>query len=111
MHFVDREFVCERLKISPWSSYRILRPTNIHYISTDEVIACLNKSAKREDRLDYIPSDLVTAEDMEKETGIPARKLMLWTRRRRKVIPHFRITKAITRFRKSTTLQWLKDNG
>jgi len=108
MHLVSREFLCERLKLSRWASYKLVPATSIRLISSDDVIALLNSSRRaREDEVDFIPSDVIKAEDAEVEFGIPARKLMLWTRRSRNVAPHFRFNKQTTRFRKETLRKWI----
>lgn len=114
MHFVTREFVCERLKVSAWASYKFVPANDIHRIQSDRVIAVLNGSRKaHEPELDYIPSDIITPEEAERETGIPAKTLLTWTRRSVKVPPHYRLNKQTTRFRRSSLSAWLdrRTNG
>jgi len=109
MHFISREFVCDRLKVSRWASYKLVPPTSIHLISSDDVIALLNGSRRaHEPEVDFIPSDVITAEEAESRFGIPAKKLMRWTRRSTRVAPHFRINKQTTRFRADTLEKWLE---
>lgn len=107
MFFVSRRFVCERLGISPWASYGFFSATESGLIPSDRVIALLNRSRKaRELELDFIPSDVVTAEELSERTGIPAKKLLAWTRRKKNVPPHFRMNKQTTRFRVSSFDEW-----
>lgn len=109
MFYVTRKFVCERLRISAWASYGMFRATDIGRLPSDRVIALLNRSRKaNEGRLDFIPSDIVTADELETETGIPARKILAWTRRSVKIPPHFRFNKQTTRFRRSSFGAWLE---
>lgn len=108
MFYVSRKFICERLGVSKWASYGMFAATSIGRIPSDRVIALLNESRKAgEERLDFIPSDIVTADQLAEETGIPAHSILVWTRRRVKVPPHFRINKQTTRFRRSSFAAWL----
>lgn len=83
--------------------------TDIGRIPSDRVTALLNRSRRNgEEEIDYIPSDIVTADELAAETGIPAHTIMVWTRRKRKVPPFFRINKQTTRFRRSSFNAWLE---
>lgn len=105
---VTRQFVNERLAIGKWQSYGLVKASYLAYVSTDDVIALLNRARRgREDELDFIPSDIITPEQAEVETGIPARRLLLWTRRRKKVPPHFHLNNKTIRFRRSSLSAWL----
>ena len=109
MHYITRDFICERLKVSRWASYGFVSATSIHRVPSDRVIALLNRSRKaREEELDYIPSDIITPDEAESEFGIPASSLLAWTRRSVKVPPHFRLNKQTTRFRRSSLSAWLE---
>lgn len=109
MHYVTREFVCERLKVSLWASYKFAPATSIRRIQSDSVIAVLNRSRKaREKEIDFIPSDIVTPDEASEETGIPAKTLVTWTRRAVKAPPHYRLNKQTTRFRLSSLNEWLE---
>lgn len=109
MFYVTRSFVCERLGISAWASYGLFAATDVGRIPSDRVTSLLNRSRKaHEEELDFIPSDIVTAETLEKETGIPAKTILRWTRRTKKIPPHFRINKQTTRFRRSSFNAWLE---
>ena len=108
MFYVSRKFITERLHISMWASYGLFPATSIGRIPSDRVIDLLNRSRKAgEEKLDFIPSDIVTADQLAEETGIPAHSILVWTRRRVKVPPHFRINKQTTRFRRSSFSAWL----
>lgn len=109
MHYVTRQFVCERLKLSLWTSYRFVPANDVHRIRTDRVIDILNSSRRANEKaLDFIPSDILTPEQAEEETGIPAKTLLTWTRRAVKVPPHYRLNKQTTRFRRSSLAEWLE---
>lgn len=109
MFYVTRQFLCDRLHVSKWASYGLFKATDIGRIPSDRVIALLNGSRKAgEEKLDFIPSDIVTADQLAEETGIPAHSILVWTRRRVKVPPHFRINKQTTRFRRSSFAAWLE---
>lgn len=109
MFYVTRQFVCDRLGVSPWASYGMFRATDIGRIPSDRVTSLLNRSRRAgEEEVDYIPSDIVTAEQLSEETGIPAHSIMVWTRRTKKVPPHYRINKQTTRFRRSSFAAWLE---
>lgn len=95
--------------MSLWTSYALFSATEIGHIPSDRVIDVLNRSRKAgEERLDFIPSDIVTADQLAEETGIPAHSILVWTRRKVKVPPHFRINKQTTRFRRSSFAAWLE---
>ena len=108
MFYITRSFICDRLRISKWVSYDLFRATGIGRIPSDRVIDLLNGSRRAgEERLDYIPSDIVTADQLAEETGIPAHSILVWTRRKVKVPPHYRITNQTIRFRRSSFNAWL----
>ena len=109
MFYLTRETVCERLKVSLWASYRLVPATDIARIPSDRVIDVINKARRsRQEELDFIPSDIVTPEEAEAVTGIPARSLLTWTRRAVKSPPHYRLNKQTTRFRLSSLEEWLE---
>lgn len=107
MHFMTREMVNERLRLSSSASYRLLAPNRLHMVGSDEVISLLNRSAVRECGVDFVPSDIVTADELSEETGIPAKRLVAWTRRTKNVIPHYRLNKHTTRFRMGSVTEWI----
>lgn len=109
MHYLTRDFVCERLKIGLNASYKFAPATAIHRIPSDWIIKVLNRSRRaREEQLDYIPSDIITPDEAADEFGIPAKCLLRWTRRAVKVPPHYRLNKQTTRFRRETLSKWLE---
>lgn len=108
MHFVSREWMCERLRVSKWSSYGLIRPSRLHLVNTDDILSLLNRARRSQKELDFIPSDLLTADEVERELGIPSRKLAAWTRRRKNPPPHFRINKQITRYPLGPLSKWLE---
>lgn len=109
MHYVDRKFACDRLKLSRWQSYGVLRPSRMAMISTKDIIDLLNRSANGESAVSHVPSDIETAEGVERSLGIPAKRLVLWTRRK-SPIPHYKINKQTTRYRLSSVRRWMGED-
>ena len=98
-HYLPRKLVCERLRLNRRTSYDIVGAAFGERISSDDVIALLNR-ARRETTnpfappptpLDYIPSDLLTADELAAElteSHITAHDLLNWTRRTKNIAPH-----------------------
>jgi hypothetical protein len=92
-------------------SYEIVGSAYGSRISSDEVIAVLNR-AKRgmPDAVTWIPHDLLTPEELSAElaeSDISVRDLLRWTRRTKAVPPHFRFTKRTIRFPRAQFMAWL----
>lgn len=112
--YVNRNFVCSRLRLGLRQSYRLLPSCYGAMISTDDMLDLIN-SARRQiaEPLADVPTDLMTAEELASvpelaNSGVTAHKLLNWTRRRtKKVPPHFFISQQTVRFSKSRFLAWL----
>ena len=106
---LERKFVCERLGIGIWPCRELFKASYLSYVDSADVIALLNESRRgREPELDFIPSDIITPEQAEKETGIPAKRLLRWARTRKlRVPPHFHLSNKTIRFRRSSLNEWL----
>lgn len=113
MHFIGRSIVCERLGIRPSASYVLLPGSGIQaMVRSDAVVSLLNSSRRgREAEVDFIPSDIVTADQLEREYGVPASRFISYAKRKRRPIPHFRITRRVVRFRRSSVEKWMVCNG
>lgn len=73
------------------------------------MIALLNSARRgREPEVDFVPADIITPEQAEKETGIPAKRLTKWARTRKlRVPPHLHLSNKLIRFRRSSLNEWL----
>lgn len=113
MTLLRRQLVCDRLRLERRASYRIIGPSRLSLINSDEVLCLLNRA--RRGGIEYlhdIPSDLRKPDEMAAEIeGVTARDLLNWTRRTKNVAPHFRINKQTTRFSASRLLAWLDERS
>ena len=114
MTLLNRELICDRLRINKRSSYRVVPPSRLSLISSDEVLEVLN-SARRGGMkpLRDIPSDIRTPEEMASEIeGVTPKMLVAWSCRRTKnVPPHFYINRHCIRFSASRLLAWLDERS
>lgn len=110
MNLLRRDLVCERLRLNRRASYRIVSPSRLSLISSDEILYILNHARRGPvDYLHDIPSDLRTPEEMAaKLGGVTAKMLLNWTHRTKNVAPHFRLNKQTTRFSERLLLAWLE---
>lgn len=116
MNYLDRPLVCKRLALSPRQSYRIVSPSYGSLISSDEVLHIVNEARRGiREPLDAIPCDMVTAEELAKDdvlNGLLSQeRILVWTRRRKNVPPHFRFNKQTTRFSRSRFFAWLDERA
>lgn len=116
MHLLKRQLICDRLRLTRRTSYNIVGASRIALVSSDEIIALLNRSrrplAVGAAPLDEIPSDLRTPEEMAAEiSGVTAHDLMNWTRRTKNVPPHFRFNSHTIRFSASRLHSWLEERS
>lgn len=114
MTLLRRDLICDRLRLNRRSSYRILPPSRLSLINSDEVLDVLNRA--RRGGMAYlrdIPCDLRTPEEMATEIdGVTAKMLLTWVYRRTKnVPPHFYINKYCIRFSASRLLAWLEERS
>ena len=110
MNLLRRKYICEMLRLKPRASYRIVSPSRLSLISSDEILYILNHARRGPvDYLHDIPFDLRTPEEMSaKLGGVTAHDLLNWTRRTKNVAPHFRLNKQTTRFSERLLLAWLE---
>ena len=107
MRYCTRNFVCERLRLSKWASYRVFRTKGIPLVLVSEVADMLNGCACGMPEVHDVPQ-LMTPEEAEMETGIPKALLVRWSRRKRDPLPSYRINKQTTRFRRERVAEWLR---
>lgn len=111
MRFVNRPFVCAKLAISRWQSYNLFPATPTGMVREADVLRTVNGVARGfAEPFAHMP-ELVSAQTVEAETGVPSRKLLLWTRRKRRPMPHVRINSHVIRFHRKEALAWLEENS
>ena len=116
-NYLKRSFVCDRLRLSRWQSYQIVGSSYGPRISSDDVLAVLNRSRKGGIApLTYpqFPHDLLTPEELSAElaeSDISVRDLLNWTRRTKAVPPHYRLNKCTIRFPRATFMAWLDERS
>lgn len=107
----DRPFVCEKLALSRWQSYAMFPATRTGMIREADVLQFVNVGrSKNQPSFAHVPA-LVTADDLSELTGVPVRKLMLWTRRKRNPIPHVKFNSHVVRFHETEASEWLDKNS
>ena len=109
-NYLKRAFVCDRLRISRVQSYELVGSSYGPRISSDDVLAVLNRAKRGTDAVRFIPHDLLTPEELSaelSESDISVRDLLNWTRRTKSVPPHYRFTKRTIRFSRSQFMAWL----
>lgn len=112
---MSREWLCRRLRLSPRQSYSLVRSGYGPCVSSDAVLALVNRSRRNiQAPFTYVPSDIMTAEELAatpelSESGITPRMMLVFTRRENtdNRPPYIRINKQTTRFVKSLFLAWL----
>ena len=111
MYYWAREFVNERLRLADRQSYRLVPATPSGRIRSDGVLALLNRSRVGvADPLTAVPCDLMTPDETVAHfaaSGLTLDDLRRWTRRTRKVAPHFRFNKNTIRFSAALLDGWL----
>lgn len=109
-HYLKRSFVCDRLRISRAQSYELVGSSYGPRISSDDVLAVLNRARRATPATQFIPHDLLTPEELSAElaeSDISVRELLNWTRRTKAVPPHYRFTKRTIRFPRTEFMAWL----
>lgn len=111
MNYLRRQTVCERLRLAERQSYRIVGSSYGERISSDEVVAVLNRARRGIDQpLDAIPSDLMTPDETVerfRDAEITTRELKAWMHRTKNIPPHFHFNKHTVRFSASRLRDWL----
>lgn len=112
MHFIKRDKVCELFKVAQATSYRIFGslPGGRNLLTDTSIVDLLNESRQGgQPFVSDLPSDFLTAEDIEEQFGIPTTQLKSWcVRRKRNIPPHYRFNRHTVRFRLSTFTEWLE---
>lgn len=115
MHWMSRDWLCRRLRLSPRQSYSLVRSGYGPCVSSDAVLALVNKSRRNiAAPFDHVPCDILTAEELVQtpelaQSGLTPRMILVFTRRENpnNQPPFLRLNKQTTRFVKSLFLDWL----
>lgn len=114
-HYLTRSDVCDRLRMSRWQSYQFVGPSYGPLINSDNLVTLLNHYRRAIPKpLDYVPSDLRTAEELAAELNEPnitARDILNWTRRTKAMPPHFRLSRRTILLSKRMFLEWLDERS
>lgn len=111
---VSRDFACDRLRLGLRQSYRVLPSDCGALISTDEILNLLNSSRRPyAEPLLHIPDDIMTADELATtpelaSSGVTGKRLLAWTRRTKKIAPHFRFNSHTIRFSRKRFIDWLQ---
>lgn len=114
MYYWSRAFVNERLKLAKFQSYRIIPATPSGRISSDYIVDLLNRTGIGVPFRFGIPSDILTTDELVAryaESGITSSNIRKWTKRRRKPLPHYRLSRYALRFSLEDVENWLKETS
>jgi len=115
MHFMSREWLCRRLRLSPRQSYSLVRSGYGPCVSSDAVLSLVNRSRRNISApFSFVPSDILKADELAAtpelaESGLTAKMILTFTRREKpgNRPPFLKVNKQTTRFVKSLFLDWL----
>ena len=114
-HFLNREWLRDRLRLKRSASYRLISGTKTSLVNSDSVLSLLNRSRRGpQPALAEIPSDICTAEELVAsipslaECGITPALVVTWTHRTKNPPPYFVLTSKIRRFCRSQFMAWLE---
>ena len=118
-HFMSREWVCKRLRVSLRQSYSLIKSGYGPCVSCKAVLALVNRSrCNIATPFTSVPSDILTAEELAATpelagSGLTSRMLLVFTRRENpnNRPPFLRVNKQTTRFVKSLFLAWLEERA
>ena len=114
MYYWERSSVNDRLRLAKFQSYRIIPATPSGRISSEYIIELLNRTGVGVSfRLD-VPSDLLTPEELialYADSHLTWKNLRKWMHRKRRPIPHYRLSRYAIRFSASDVESWLKETS
>lgn len=119
MHWMSRDWLCRRLRLSPRQSYSLVRSGYGPCVSSDAVLSLVNKSRRNiATPFDHVPCDILTADELAQtpelaESGFAPRDFLVFTRRENpnNQPPFLHLNKQTTRFVKSLFLDWLAERA
>jgi hypothetical protein len=102
-----RSFVCDKLALSRWQSYRFFPVTKTGMIRESDVLQHINAMRGPSTPPFSHVLELATTERLSELTGAPVRKLKLWAHRKRNPIPYVRFNSHTLRFPVAQARAWL----
>lgn len=119
MHWMSRDWLCRRLRLSPRQSYSLVRSGYGPCVSSDAVLDLVNKSRRNiAAPFDHVPADIMTADELARtpelaESGLTSKNFLVFTRRENpnNQPPFLHLNKQTTRFVKSLFLNWLAERA
>lgn len=119
MHWMSRDWLCRRLRLSPRQSYSLVRSGYGPCVSSDAVLSLVNKSRRNiAAPFDDVPADILTADELAQtpelaKSGLTPRMILVFTRRENpnNQPPFLHLNKQTTRFVKSLFLDWLAERA
>ena len=119
MHWMSRDWLCSRLRLSTRQSYSLVRSGYGPCVSSDAVLDLLNKSRRNISApFDHVPLDILTADELAAtpelaQSGFAPRDFLVFTRRENPANqpPFLHLNKQTTRFVKSLFLDWLEERA
>lgn len=116
-HYLRRSVVCEHLRLSLSTSYKLVGTGYGTRISENDVVELLNRSRNESQKvLKALPSDILTPAELAAIPDVAAsdiseRDILNWTKRKRNPAPCFRINKQTRRIQRSSFLNWLDETS
>lgn len=118
-HFMSREWLCGRLRVSLRQSYSLVKSGYGSCVSYNAILSLVNRSRRNiVEPFKCVPSDIMTADELAAtpelaESGLTSHMILVFTRRENpnNRPPYIRANKQTTRFVKSLFLQWLADRA
>ena len=116
-HWLRRSTVCERLRLAPSTSYRVVGSAYGARISEDDVVSLLNHSRNETQAVvRYLPSDLMRPGELAAipevaESEITEREIVNWTKRTRNPAPCFRLNKHTRIISRAAFIAWLDSSS
>jgi len=114
VNYLTRQTVCDRLRLGLRQSYRVVGCSYGALVGSDEVVGLLNRARRACGPLSFVPSDLLTPEELSDrlvEDGVTAHDLVVWCRRTKNVPPHYRLNRSTIRFRESEFSEWMRERS
>lgn len=114
MYYWDRSFVNDRLKLAKFQSYRIIPATPSGRISSEYIVDLLNRTGVGAAYLLCVPANLLTPEELVAryaDSNLTLKDIRRWMNRKRRPIPHYRLSRYAIRFPLNEVDKWLKENS
>jgi len=114
-HFMSREWLCGRLRVSLRQSYSLVKSGYGSCVSYNAILSLVNRSRRNiVEPFKCVPSDIMTADELAAtpelvDSGLTSRNFLVFTRRENpnNQCPYLHFNKQTTRFVNSLFLDWL----